>query len=489
MQGRNHFRRMDSKVLKTIEWISLLWAFAAFESVARADDLTETVESLKAQIQVLTDRVKALEKQQSTAGAIETNAVAADQSQMKKLAVSPTVSLGANGLMIQSLDSNFVAYIHGYIQVNGRFYPGDVNAANDTFLLRRVRPIWEGTVYRNFDYRLMLDFGSGNTVPGSSAGNNALVDDAYLNVHLWHPFQIQVGKFKSPVGLERLESTADLTFIETGFATQLTPNYDLGVQFHNSLFNAPVSYAIGVFNGAADAASDDQDVNDGGKDVAGRIFAQPFLKSDTAALKKLGFGVGGSAGNHRGPVPGYKTPGQQTFFNFASTASADGLQYRIDPQFFYYWGPFGILGEYALSSQKIASTAAGVPKVRLDNTAWQVQVSYFLTGEENTFKPTSLIRVTPLRPFSLTEDTWGAVEIVGRVQQLSLDKQAFPKYAAAGSAREATAWGAGANWYLNRNVKLSLNYEWTFFEQGRPAAGSVTAEDEHFVVVQVQCAF
>ena len=57
-------------------------------------------------------------------------------------------------------------------------------------------------------------------------------------------FSFRFGKYKSPIGLERLESTADLNLIETGFATALTPNYDLGASIHNSYFDNP----LGLFH-------------------------------------------------------------------------------------------------------------------------------------------------------------------------------------------------------------------------------------------------
>ncbi len=428
-------------------------------------------------IDELEQKVKILERNREVDQEVTTE-------QIKAL---PTVSLGNDGLVIRSADSNFVSYIHGYAQVNGRFYTGDDNAASDTFLLRRVRPIFEGTVYKYFDYRLMLDFGSGNG-SGSTAANNALLDDAYVNARLWSQFQIQAGKFKSPVGLERLESSAEVTFIETGFATELTPNYDVGFEIHNNLFTSPIAYAVGVFDGATDGGSVDAD-SDEGKDAVARLFAQPFLRTDIEPLRKLGFGVAGSAGDHTGALPNYKTPGQQTFFSYAGTVMADGEQFRVDPQLYYYWGPFGMQGEYVLSSQKVKSTAAGVQDVRLNNRAWQVEASYFLTGEENTFKPSSLIRLAPLRPFSLSGGGWGAFEIAARLQQMTLDPAAFPNFAAANSARQATAWGVGLNWYLNRNIKLDLDYETTTFEDGSTTIGTVTAKPERTVMTQVQFQF
>ena len=434
----------------------------------------EEVQTLIRKVQDLEQKVKILERNRE----LDRDAA------IDKTATEPVVSLGAKGLLVRSGDTNFVMNVHGYAQTDARFYLHDPNTANDTFLLRRVRPIIEGSVYNRFDYRLMLDLATGN-VTGSTAGNNALIDDAYVNARLFPQFQLQVGKYKSPVGLERLKSTADLTFVETGFATQLTPNYDTGIELHNDLFNTPVNYAIGVFNGAADAGSDDLDAADQGKDVAGRVFLQPFLNSGPDALRGLGVGVGASSGYHAGALPGYKTPGQQTFFSYAATASANGVQYRLDPQAFYYWGPFGLLGEYILSSQQVQSTAAGVPKARLNHTAWQVTASYFLTGEDNTFKTPN-----PARRFSLQPGGgWGAFEVAARVGQLSLDRKTFPSYAAANTAREATSWGVGLNWYLNTNVKLNLDYESTKYQGGSVVPGTVTSREEHAILSRVQVAF
>ena len=399
----------------------------------------------------------------------------------------PTVSLGLNGLVIRSADTNFLMNIHGYVQADGRFYLNEHNPANDTFLLRRVRPIIEGTVFDRFDYRFMPDFGSGN-VNSSSAGNNALLDDAYVNARFWQEAQLQIGKFKSPVGLERLQSTAELLFIETGYATQLTPNYDLGVQVHNQLFNSRISYALGVFNGAIDGGSSDADTTDEGKDLAGRLFFQPWLRTDVDLLSNLGFGLGGSVGHHEGPLPSYKTPGQQTFFSYGSTVSAAGEQYRIDPQFFYYWGPFGILGEYIISSQKVKATSIKGTQ-RFDNTAWQVEASYFLTGDANSFRSTSRNAFRPEHPFTFGGDGWGAFEFVARVQQLSLDRDAFPKFVSSGSAREATSWGVGLNWYLNSNIRFYFDFESTHFDGGSKKAGALTAGDERALLGRVQFSF
>jgi len=45
------------------------------------------------------------------------------------------------------------------------------------------------------------------------------------------------------------------------------------------------------------------------------------------------------------------------------------------------------------------------------------------------------------------------------------------------------------NWYLNRNLKLSLDYEQTQFKDGSAKTGTVTAQDEKIIFSRVQVAF
>ena len=320
------------------------------------------------QEQALINRINQLEQQVKI---LQRNREVDQEISTEKAKSVPTVSLGAGGLSVRSGDTNFVMNIHGYAQADARFYFGQKSSV-DNFLLRRVRPIIDGTIYKDFNYRLMLDLASGS-ITGSTANNVNILDDAYVNAKLWDEAQIQIGKYKSPVGLERLKTTSELAFVETGFATELTPNYDLGVLVHNDLFNSRIGYAAGIFTGAADGKSQDFD-SDSGKDLVGKLFFQPFLQSKDSYLKHLGFGVGGSIGSHTGgSLAGYTTPGQQSIYAYNTTnISAGGISYRIDPQAYYYVGPFGIAAEYILSSQQYNVKPSGIipTRQRLNNTAW-----------------------------------------------------------------------------------------------------------------------
>ena len=245
------------------------------------------------------------------------------------------VIAGPDGFVLQS-GSDYRIRIGGYLQADGRFYAQDRDSvAANTFLLRRARPIFQGTVAKYFDFYLNTDFGQGQVV----------LYDAYLNVKTSSKLQLRVGKFKPPVGLERLQSAASILFVERALPTALAPNRDVGAQLHGELGGGVATYAVGVFDGAVDGALIDTDTNDG-KDVAGRIFFQPFARGGSSALKGLGLGIAGSRGKQLGALPSFRTGGQIAFFTYLTTSTADGTRTRVAPQGSFYAGPVGLFGEW-----------------------------------------------------------------------------------------------------------------------------------------------
>lgn len=407
--------------------------------------------------QALDQRVKILERLHE----LDQEAAAA------KAKDAPVVTASSkDGFTLKSPDGSYRLKIGGYSQGDGRFWLGDtLKARTNTFLLRRVRPILEGTVGKYVDFRIMTDFG----------GGAVSVQDAYLNLNYRPGLKVQVGKFKPPVGLERLQSGAANLFVERGLPTGLVPNRDLGLQVQGDLSGGLLSYAVGVFNGVVDGGSGDSDVDDS-KDLAARIFAQPF-KQGTSLLQGLSLGVAGSWGKSSGALPTYKTPGQVTFFSYTDTTVAKGSRVRIAPQFTYYTGPLGLLGEYVLSKQEVTRKT---DTATLQHRAWQLAASYLLSGDQATYKG-----VTPKKAFDPSKGQWGALELAARFHQLAVDKDAYPLFASARkSANSATAWALGVNWYLHRNTKLNLDYEQTQFKGGA-ATGDRDAEKILFNRFQV----
>jgi phosphate-selective porin OprO and OprP len=411
---------------------------------------------------------------------------------------TPKLSVGENGFAFGSTNGDFLVQLKGILQVDTRtFFNDRGTVGNDGILLRRARPTLQGTVFRDFDFLFVPDF----------AGSSPSIFDAYLNYTYSPALQLQAGKFKTPVGLEQLQADRDILLNERGLSTDLVPNRDLGFELHGDLFDGRISYAAGIFDGVGDAQNNNanKDFEDD-KSFAGRLFFKPFKTMRPHVMQGLGFGLGGSyesmqrtntaglPGNTGGVLPGYPSVGQQQFFAYnpsdKSVVVAAGEHWRLAPQGYYYYGPFGLLGEYVISEQAVMrSGTSPQPVARLNNTAWNITLSWVLTGEEAAYAG----GVLPRRPFNPRAGDWGAVQLVARYGELHIDRAAFPSFAdAASSARGAAEWSVGLNWYLNRNLKWSTSFSQTSFEGGGTGAGvpgSANRPDEKVLFTRLQLAF
>jgi len=305
-----------------------------------------------------------------------------------------------------------------------------------------------------------------------------VIYDAYIQLNYIPHLSLRVGKFKPPVGLERLQSDDDTSLIERGLPTLLAPSRDIGYELLGDFLRHRVGYQVGVFNGVVDNSLSDAAVSNH-RDYAGRLFLTPFAPAEKSPLQGLGFGLAATAGGVSGlGLPAYKTVGQNTFFTFASGVSEQGHRTRLAPQTDYYLGPVGLLAEYGVNEE-------GLQKAQVRHNfafrAWQVTASYILTGESKSF-----LSPTPRHPFDPLNNSWGAVELAFRSAEFSADHALFGYGFASPTAtpREAREYIGGVNWYLNRLVRLSADYGVTGFEGGA-ALGDRVAERVLLLRIQI----
>jgi phosphate-selective porin OprO/OprP len=516
------------KYKKVVSALTLA-GLASSPTFALANDSTE-LEELRALVQELDQKVKVLARKNEVA---EEDAVNSKKS-------TPIVKASTSGFSLGSADGKNEIKFRGLLQADHRHYFDGANDvrnrsniragsldengfhdAEDTSLLRRVRPTIEGKVADIYGFRFTPEF----------AGGSASVVDAYVDANVNPAFKIRAGKQKSIVGLERLQGGGDIKFIERSYVTNaILPNRDLGVTVSGDVLDNKLSYGIGIVNGVNDGGNISTGTEyNGEREYTARIFATPFNDS-TSALAGLGFGIGATWTDYTGErnldftgtsaadatrngLPSYVTDGQQTFFRYNSAALADGKRFRVSPQANYYYGPFGLIAEYARVDQDVSlltSTTSNTNTVisagtnqKLSHDAWQVAVSYLLTGEDASFKG-----VKPNRDFDLDKGGWGAWEFVARYTELNLDDDTFKNPAGTAftgayadlstSAKSAKSWVAGVNWYLNSNAKVALNYSHTSFDGGAGvgitavnAAGTNISdrESEDALLARLQVAF
>jgi phosphate-selective porin OprO/OprP len=469
----------------------LLAASPVWAADAVTGDAATEASALRAEIEILDQRLKVLERKLELQQEVNTAAAA----------TAPVVRAGPDRFSLASTNGATFIRLRGVLNVDNRAF-GNELAPNGSalapgsngFVLRQVRPIVEGTFNNFIDIRFMPDF----------AGGKAIVQDAYIIARFKPWFAVESGKFKAPVGLERLQGDTDTRFVERALPDKLIPNRDIGVQIGGDLLGGRVTYQAAWLNGAPDGGSSDGNTtsdadNNDQKDVALRLFALPFRDSQLFSLRGLGVGIGASFADQRGLVdatgaatnsllPGYRTNGQQTFFSYRGGTTptlAWGKRVRLSPQAYYYYGPFGMLAEYVTLKQDVRRAIGATERLdTLDHSAWQVSFNWNVTGEDEGYRVSA-----PKRPYAVGAPGWGSLELTARIAELKLDPDSFTGGANSyvnpvGSASRARAYTLGANWGLTQNFKLILNYELTDFTGG--AAGNADAPSEKVVFSRFQ---
>jgi phosphate-selective porin OprO/OprP len=395
-----------------------------------------------------------------------------EEEEAEALEEDTTASADEDGFVIESGDGAFTLKLKALVQGDTRIYADDEDTASDTFLVRRARPTLEGTVGEFISFKLMPDF----------AGDEATLFDAYVDIDAVPFATLRGGKFKAPVGLERLQSASNLHIIERGYPTELAPNRDVGAEVYtggliNGKPDSLFSYAVAITNGAPDGRDSPALNPDDNFEYAARAFVEP--------ITGLGFGLAGSFGDKQGGadddaedfLPRYRSPGQQTIFEYVDSTAADGQQLRWSPQGYYYVGSFGLLAEYIRSELDVTD---GTATTELSHEAAQATAVFVLTGEDASFAG-----VEPYKP--VDSGGWGALEVAVRYGWLDLDDDAFPLYAdPAESISEANTWGVGLNWYLTKNLKAALAYFQTDFDA---FAGAADFPKEKAALSRLQVSF
>jgi phosphate-selective porin OprO/OprP len=436
-----------------------------------ADPKDQEIQLLKTEINQLEHRVDTLEGLDQKVKVIDRKLEVQEETEHQKSLSMPVVQVSDEGFSLSSPNHDYNIDLGGIIQGDGRFFTsGSDKDVSSTFFLNRVRPILTGSVGKYYNFNITPDFGQGKVT----------LQDAYLNITYWDYASLRAGKFKAPFDLERLQSDRDLEFSERSEIQNLVPNRDTGFSLHGRLLDGRVFYDAALMNGVPNntaADTTDLDTNDG-KDFVGRIFATPFEIGENEWLKGLGFGFAGTYGDERGTTTStYKTYGMSTWFSYNKGVTASGLRARLEPQLYYYWRSLGLMAEYAQDSHSLNlfTTAGKAPFVKLINrtdtftdTGYFAQASYLLTGEDASYG-----WVKPRHPFDPRNGWWGGWELAARISNVAAQTRQFQLSFAnpSVSAKSATEFALGVNWYLSSNIKWQWDYANTFFDGG---AGTTT---------------
>ena len=372
----------------------------------------------------------------------------------------------------------------------------------DRIWIRRARPIFSGHLFKYNNFVFVPDFSQGQT----------RLFDAFVDVHYIKWLGISAGKQLSLLaGIEQLKDPATFYSAESGYASIMAPNREIGIMLHGQWgppgvvdkipyveqhgFNEWFSYQIGVFSGTADStnpglnpssttAFSTETATLENKGIEARVFSNPFLGQNHNVWFQ-GLGVGLAAGfdspNNQADLPAILSVGQNPIFTYESKVAANGERYRFHPQGYWFVESLGIVGDWAFTAQHILNqtTSSALPNqissMLQHNHAGQIQVIYNLTGEKNKY----MEKLTPDKAFNPSESgAWGAFQLVGRWSSLFMDLNVFNSQSVVNENRiytyadprlsvsKANTLSIGLNWVLNKYVRVMTEYDQTRFTGG-----------------------
>ncbi len=385
----------------------------------------------------------------------------AEIDELKKKPLAPAGDfelLFTDGLHIKSRGGDFDLnlggrFIEHYRLVLGR--PDVSRTVPDTFFVRESFIELEGTVYKEFGFRMYGDFTS------SAGGPVASIETAWVEWKRFEEFRIIFGQFKAPNSMETMSSTLFPDCVERSILSRFVPGLELGINAYGKLWDGLLTYQAALTNGRSHLASAGRTRNDDNdeKEVLGRLTLSPFVGDKDSFLSKLRLGVYGSRGGADDVAmdPNFDVATTELSVTYLDSTAGflDGRRTRMGAELSWAVGPASLRGELLFREDEIRDAASTVEE-DLPTRAWYAQATWILTGEEKFVES----RITPARPFNPGEGGWGAFEVVFRIAGAETGEDEFVAVGntLVGQSNEVRTFTTGFNWYPIKHVRFSANY-------------------------------
>jgi phosphate-selective porin OprO/OprP len=412
-----------------------------------------------------------------------------------------------HGLEVESKNKDFRVHVGGRTQVDTTWYSGDesietplvaggVGPLQDSWNFRRGRLRVDGKMYEVIDFACEYDFINEAAVDapvsllppqGNPVALPAPTDLWVQATHLPILGTVRVGNQKDPFGFEHLTSSRYLNFLERSFMQDafvgpFNNGFSPGIQAFNTYWDERGTWAAGIYKNVNNIFANG--FGDGEYETAGRITFLPWYQDEGRQLLHLGLAGTYKAldeeqirfrsrGDLRSGAPGPQNP---VFANTGNIIGDDETQYGLELAGIS--GPWSFQSEYISSSVYETFTVAsppgsagfqappGTPLGTVTFDGFYVEVHYFLTGETRAYNRRTGVfdRVIPFENFFIVRDGsgcvcsgWGAWQVLARYQFLDLQDRGID-----GGRLDAITFGL--NWFLNPNLKVQWNYDWTHRE-------------------------
>ncbi len=386
---------------------------------------------------------------------------------------------GKNGVNFQTKDGELLLKFRFLTQSDVRYFsPAGDSPITDGFYFPRARLYFDGHVTKPIEYQLSFQ----------QAYENYNILNAFFNLNYDKRLQLRFGRFKTPYTYEFYKiNIFDLFTPERSlYNVNFGLNRQIGATASGEVFGDRLEYAIGAFNGQRNSFQPFKNT----PDVIGLLNFTPFVHAGANSpfrfLKNLNVGGSGDYGYENNPlIPAVLrvsanatgTPLNSTtplnsasvpFLAFNNNVRERGERALWELHMAYFYKGLSLLGAWDAGFQSWAMGASGPRPVRVPVGGYFVQAAYLITGETRS----ETGQIDPIRPFDPRPGRfgWGAIEPTARFSDLSVGKQVFTSGLADANlwTNQAYLLDVGVNWYLNRYVKVYLDWEYAMF--GQPVA-------------------
>lgn len=429
---------------------------------------TMTMEQIQAQLQSLSNQVqhlsKVVEEQNSTiqrqaveleqakkesAQAIQQQAAQLEQAKEESAEAIANIKPAAGGVdtsavkismkpapKIESADGKYSFQPLARMHLDVTHFDDDASDRSSNTDIRRARLGAKGKLGDDLSYKAEVDFG----------GDVVALTDFYLKYSGFGVVDLVAGHQRPKMGLQQQTSSNNIRLLERSAPINaLLQGRRLGLNVlagddHWSLGAGVFGEGAGVTN-----QTDDEDTS-----IEGRASANVLglFDPDTKNVVHVGGGyshrrLGDNQARFRARPGTGDGPRIVDTGVIANTDTVDVFGLEAAGVF----GPFSAQAEYIRSD---LSRDSGAQDAKFDG--YYVQAGYILTGETRGYKGKSgkFGGVKPKKPFNLKDGGIGAVEVVGRIENLDLNDGGI-------AGGEVDILTGGVNWHLNNNVRIMAN--------------------------------
>lgn len=404
-----------------------------------------------------------------------------------------------NGLLFSTADSSFRFHLGGRVDFDNVFYTQSDNILlgnNDTIRLqdgtgfRRVRLRTDGSFWENTDFAVEVNFAN---FQDFSNTDQQIVVGAVGLTDVWLTFReipcvgnVRVGHFVPPIGMEHITSNNFVYYMERSPQFDAFINrfdYADGLMAFDSILDQRATYAAAILRtGSRTVNPFGSGGGDGEYGAVVRGTVLPIWKDDGRCFVHLGGSLMTRALDGKSTGPGSRAMVRAgasrdelpNVVQIGNVFGPDGSNY-MNLEFAVVNGPWSMSAEYLwvnMPSTFMKRSAAGVysdPRGVADFHGYYVETGFFITPGDYRRYNRALgcwDRTIPMENGYIVRGAdgrpivgHGAVQLISRFTYLDLEGGS-PVISPSQGARAGitTDITLGANWYLNPQTVISVNY-------------------------------